>query len=88
MKTYARIQSGTIAELFATDQDIATLFNPQLQWVDVTGQSVQVGWLQGTAGFTAPPPPAVPASSAPTLAGLQAQLATLTAQIAALQPHS
>ena len=39
MQTYARIQDGVVAELFTTDRDIATLFHPALQWVNVTDAS-------------------------------------------------
>jgi hypothetical protein len=84
MKTYARIVDGAIAELLTTDGDITKMFNPAIIWVDVTGQAVQVGWLQQASGFVEPPP-VVATIQAPTLATLQAQLATLAAQIAALQ---
>ena len=39
MKTYARIQDGRVAELFATDGDITSMFNPALVWVDVSSQA-------------------------------------------------
>lgn len=84
MKTYARIQSGLIAELLTTSGDPATLFSPLLHWQDVTGQHVQVGWIQGDTGFTAPPPPTAVPIAPPTIAQLQAELALLTQQIAAL----
>lgn len=83
MKTFARIQDGVVAELFATDADISQLFAPALVWVDLTGISgVVQGWLYDGSTFAAPPP--VPAPPAPSLADLQAQLQALAAQIAAL----
>jgi len=82
-KTFARIQDGAVAELFATDADISSLFAPALVWVDVTGISgVAQGCLYDGSAFTAPPPVAAP--PAPSLADLQAQLQALAAQIAAL----
>ena len=84
MKIFARIQSGIVAELLTTTADPATLFSPLLQWQDVTGQSVQVGHIQSATGFTAPPPPAAVPITPPTIAQLQAELALLTQQIAAL----
>jgi hypothetical protein len=85
MKTYARIDAGAIAELLTTALDITTLFYPSLTWVDVTGLTVQVGWLQQGGGYVAPPS-ATNSLPAPSLADLQAQLASLSAQIAAFQP--
>jgi hypothetical protein len=83
MKTFARIQNGAVAELFATDADIGQLFAPALLWVDVTDlPGVVQGWLYDGSVFTAPPP--VSAPPAPSLADLQAQLQALAAQIAAL----
>ncbi len=82
-KTYARIQDGAVAELFATDGDITQLFNPALVWLDVTGiPGVAQGWLYDGSAFTPPKPVAAP--PAPSLAELQAQLQALAAQIAAL----
>jgi hypothetical protein len=82
-KTFARIQDGAVAELFATDADISLLFAPALVWVDVTDiKGVTQGWRYDGSVFTAPPP--VSAQPAPSLAELQAQLQALAAQIAAL----
>ena len=39
MKIYARVLDGMVMELFSTDLDITTLFNPALVWVDVTDVS-------------------------------------------------
>jgi hypothetical protein len=84
-KTFARIQDGVVAELFATDADITQLFAPALVWVDVTGApSVLQGWRYDGSDFTPPPPVVVVAPPAPSLADLQAQLQALAAQIAAL----
>jgi hypothetical protein len=46
MKTYARIDSGKVAELFSTDGDITKMFHPSMVWVDVTSATPapQVGW--------------------------------------------
>ena len=83
MRTYARINAGAVAELLATDRDISRMFHPSLHWVDVTGKSVEVGWVMAANGFT--PPPAPPASPPPiTLA----QLAELSARVAKLAPQA
>lgn len=88
MKTYARISQGRVVELLTTSQDVSLLFHPSLQWVEVTNHPPLVGWAQQQDGsFSAPTQP--PASlQPPTLAELEAQLAALAAQIAALLPHS
>lgn len=85
-KTFARIENGAIAELLQSDDAPAGRFHPSLVWMDVTGLPVQLGWVEGSGGFTPPPP--LPAAAPPSLASLQAQLAALTAQIAALTPHA
>ncbi|MDE2197907.1 MAG: hypothetical protein KGJ41_02705 [Rhodospirillales bacterium] len=86
MKQYARVADGRIAELFSTDGDITRLFHASLRWVEVTGTAVAVGWVEKGAGFVAPA--LVPASLVvPTVAELQAELATLSARIAALSSH-
>lgn len=60
MSLYARIYDGEVAELFRSADDITTLFNPSLVWVDVTNVSPapQVGWnaAQESSGwrFAAP----------------------------------
>ncbi|HIE1924578.1 TPA: tail fiber assembly protein [Pseudomonas aeruginosa] len=36
MKTYARIQDNFVVEFYETDRDIATVFHPDLIWVDVS----------------------------------------------------
>ncbi len=86
MKTYARVEAGRVVELLTTAADITKLFHPSLRWVAVT-DAVQIGWLQQADGFVAPP--VVAASlQGPTPAELQARLAQLAVEIAALQPHS
>ena len=81
MRRYARIQGGLVAELFETEANITTLFNPALVWVEVPERlAVAEGWNFNAGEFTkpaAPPPPATP-----TLADLQAQLDHLSARIA------
>ena len=84
MKTYARIQDGLVAELLETDGDITSMFSPALIWVDISSLfNVAEGWRYDGTSFEAPsaPPPAAPA---PTIAELQAQIAALGVQIAAL----
>jgi len=67
MTTYARIQSGLVAELFTTTGDITTMFNPALVWVPIGTSGAQVGWTYNGTTFTAPAP-----LPAPTKAQLQA----------------
>ena len=83
MRIYARIESGAVAELLGTDQDITELFHPTLHWVEVTGQPVHVGWVMSDQGF-GPPSAAPEAPMQPTLAQLQAQLNELATRLAAL----
>ena len=84
MRTYARIQNGTVVELLKTEGDITAMFNPALVWVDVSSQTdVSEGWQFDGTHFT--PPPAQPTSSPlPSITELHAKLAALSAQIAAL----
>lgn len=89
MKTYARLDGPTVAELFATNADLATLFNPALVWVDVTSSpAVEIGWVQQTGGgFAAPAATAVPDGAGVAVvsfANLQAQLSALQAMLTAL----
>ena len=88
MNMFARIEHSVVAELFATAEDISTLFHAQLRWVDVTGRHVEVGWGYAGGVFTPPQPPIVVPPSMPTLAVLQAQLAQIAAQVATLQSQS
>ena len=90
MKTYARIETGAVAELLRTAANPAELFHPALRWVEVADPRVAVGWAEGPAGLIPPPPPAPvadPPPPAPTLAGLQARLDHLEAELAALRPR-
>lgn len=64
MKTYARIEAGRVAELFATDGDIAQMFHPSLVWVEAPG-SVSVGHVYAGGVFSAPPAPPPPAPAVP-----------------------
>lgn len=69
MKTYARIQDGRVAELFATDGDITQMFHPALVWVEA-GPDVSVGCSYVGGEFAAPqsepqPAPTVPRSLTP-----------------------
>jgi hypothetical protein len=84
MKTYARIQQGLVAEMLKTDGDITAMFNPALDWVDVSSEpSVADGWIFDGKSFT--PPPASPTvAPTPTIAELQAQLTILSAQLEVL----
>jgi hypothetical protein len=84
MKIYARIDNGLVAELLSTNGNIAAMFNPAIVWIDVTSQQgIAEGWSFDGTNFS--PPPALPPVPAPlTIADMQAQIATLAAQLAAL----
>jgi hypothetical protein len=84
MKTYARIQAEHVAELLSTNQDITAMFHRDIPWVEVTSvNGVAVGWKYDGQHFL---PPTAPESTASpvTLLELQAQLAALSSQLAAL----
>jgi hypothetical protein len=84
MKTYARIQAEHVAELFVTDQDITAMFHRDIPWVDVTSvNGIAVGWKYDGQHFS-PPTDSEPTASPVTLLELQAQLAALSSQLAAL----
>jgi hypothetical protein len=85
MKTYARIADDVVVELVMLAGPIAGRFHPSLAWIDVTGKKIAVGWLVSDGSFSAPPPAAMLSKSAPTLASVEAQLALLSAQVAALR---
>ena len=58
MKTYARIESDTVVEMFETDGDISKMFHPDMVWEDVTAVvGIAERWKKSGAVFT--PPPAV-----------------------------
>ncbi len=82
MQTYARIVGGLVMELFSTAAPITTLFPASIVWVNVTATpSVQVGWVQLPNGTFAPPAAQTPTIPPVTLAGVQAQLTALQAQV-------
>jgi hypothetical protein len=49
MRTYARLDQGSVVELLTTDGDILAMFHPELHWVDVTDvPAATYGWrLEG-----------------------------------------
>jgi hypothetical protein len=61
MRTYAYINEGVVDQILSTDLDITTLFNPQMEWVDVTDVEPMPAerWLaQKVSGsWTFSPPP-------------------------------
>jgi len=84
MRTYARVQDGRVVELVATDLDISTMFHPALTWVDashVTG--ISEGWTYDGSAFSRAVVAEI-ASPALSISGLQAQMAILATQLAAL----
>jgi hypothetical protein len=84
--SYARIENGTVAELFTTSQPISEIFCPELTWVPVpAGSAVVPGWSYDGTSFAAPPPRSQNVIVPPTLADLQAQLQALATQINALK---
>lgn len=55
MKTYARIDSGVVAEIFSTDGDIAEMFSADLIWIDCTDvEGCAPGWSYANGAFSAP----------------------------------
>lgn len=79
---FALVLDGVVAEVAAAKFEV----HSDLSWHDLTGitPTPEPGWTFDGTTFAAPPVVVVPEAAAPTLASLQAQLATLTAQIAAL----
>ena len=77
MNTYARIENGTVMELFET-VSIDGLFNAALVWIDVTNASPQPqqNWTYDGSTFKAPV-----ASSAPTTAQQAASMLAAGLQI-------
>jgi len=85
MKTYARIQSGRVAELLTTLVEPGNLFHPSLVWVDVSKVSaIEAGWSYDGDQFAPADPPQPIASSSGSIAELQLRVAELSARIAAL----
>jgi hypothetical protein len=58
MKTFARIEDGTVRELIGipNKMDITTMFHPSLIWVPCDGD-VQVGYTLHNGTFSPPPGP-------------------------------
>jgi hypothetical protein len=84
MRKFARIDDGLVAELLTTDGDITAMFSPALIWIDVSnGPAVAEGWRYDGTNFL-PPAPVPAAPTGPTIADLQAQIAALAAELAAL----
>jgi len=56
MAKYARIDNGSVAEIFETEQDITQLFHPDLIWVDITNvePSPEYGWKYNSKKFSQP----------------------------------
>ena len=85
MHTYARIVNGVVMELFSTSANIATLFPPDMVWVDVTNfPTVQVGWIVVPGNGFSAPADQTPTNVPVTLASVQAQLTALQAEVNAL----
>jgi hypothetical protein len=85
MKKYARVQDGIVVELFETDLDILTLFNPNLVWTEITDATpVSESWRFEAGRFEAPAAVVPAPATAPTVAELQLQVQRLSAQLSAL----
>lgn len=83
-KVFARIQDLRVVEVLASDLDPRALFNPQIQWVDISDLPlVQPGWTYDVSGFS-PPDVVDEQTVSPTLAILQARIQELNLQLAAL----
>ncbi|HBO5585616.1 TPA: hypothetical protein L4556_002036 [Pseudomonas aeruginosa] len=56
MAMYARIWNGVVAEVFETDQDISTLFHPDIVWVDISDEHPMPGvlWVFSQGVFSPP----------------------------------
>jgi hypothetical protein len=64
MGIFARIENGVVAELIATEHDIATMFHHGLHWVEAGDtEGVAPGWRHDGERFQ-PPAVAAPQSSA------------------------
>jgi hypothetical protein len=84
MKDFARIETGIVAELLATDADLSITFHPALDWREVAG-NVEIGWCLTETGFQPPPPSIVMPQVQPTLSELEAELTKLVVRFAALK---
>lgn len=58
MKSYARIAVGVVEELIETDEDITTLYHPDLVWIDITDVAPYpaIDWTYVAGVFAAPVP--------------------------------
>ena len=84
MRIYARIQDERVVEILTTDCDISTMFHPALVWIDASSAiGIEEGWTYDGSIFSRAITPEVspPVLSIPEI---QAQLNTLTAQLALL----
>jgi hypothetical protein len=65
MKTYARVDQGSVTELFVTDGNIAALFHRDVRWIDVTQVTeIACGWRYDGMHFNRPPPDSVASDAA------------------------
>jgi hypothetical protein len=56
-KTYARVESGEVIELFETGGDITEMFDASLVWVDCSGvEGCAPGWTYSNSQFQPPAP--------------------------------
>lgn len=58
LKKFARIDGGSVVELFETEQDIRELFHPDLNWV-LAGFDTQIGDIYADGKLSKPIPPIV-----------------------------
>lgn len=86
MRTYARIEGCTVAEIIGTDIGIESLYHPNISWVDVTDLAgVAEGWCRSDGMLQ---PPQLKAPTAPvvvaSLEDIRSRIDTLHAEIASL----
>ena len=65
-KTYAQIQDGKCHWIF-TKAQLPEWNENHIQTVDITGQTVEEGYLYENGVFTAPPPPEPPVEEPPVV---------------------
>ncbi len=87
MKRYGRIYDGLVVELHEDDRDMATLFHPDMKWVEIPkGTPVDCGWSWNEEdGFQAPPPPSDDDLAAEAIIRRQGYMELATIRIAPLQ---
>ena len=83
MRTYARLEGCTVAEIIRTDVELERLYHPAIAWVDVTDLGgVTEGWRNNDGTLQ---PPQLDASTAPraapSVADLMARIEALHAEI-------